>query len=208
MVKRAYKPWQNVFCDADDSGKRQYRYILSANVNKAEMKKPLVIIGINPSKANDQEQDNTIIAVEKLAIANKYDGYIMINVYPQRATNIDDNDENTRLPENGFEEKNQIEKNIQKIYNTVEKLQYRDILLAYGTLIYDREYLSTCLKQIIQRLNELQPHYKYIALTGDGHPCHPLGPHRNHRCKAEPLGDSFKIQDINNADLKVYLNQL
>lgn len=174
-IKIQYKPWQHPIADADDKGLRKYRYTLAVNVvNKEKIGNQLVVIGINPSYADDNYADPTICCVEEIAEANDYDGFIMANVYPQRATDIDDQDENTKLPKNGYEEKNQIEKNLQKIYDKVKNLHCRDILLAYGGHIEDRKYLKDCLLKIYQKLSDLHPNYKMIKVSKSGHPWHPL----------------------------------
>ena len=174
-IKISYKPWQHPIADADDKGLRKYRYTLAVNVvNKEKIGNQLVVIGINPSYADDNYADPTICCVEEIAEANGYDGFIMANVYPQRATDIDDQDENTKLPKNGYEEKNQIEKNLQKIYDKVKNLPCRDILLAYGGHIEDRKYLKDCLLKIYQKLADLHPNYKMINVSKSGHPWHPL----------------------------------
>ena len=67
----------------------EYRYILGT---KGE--KPLICIGINPSTAAPDDLDNTLKSVERIALNNGYDSFIMFNVYAQRATNPDDMEKN------------------------------------------------------------------------------------------------------------------
>ena len=194
-----YEPWQEQKCRPEE--KNNYRYTLSAKVvEKPKNEKILVVMGINPSTADDKNKDATICNVEKLTIVNKYDRFVMINVYPQRATDADN------LPKNGYEEPEQINQNMAEIYKCVKGSSCRDILLAYGTHIDDRKYLVTCLKKIIQQLEDLHPNYKYIAKTKDGHPCHPLFPGNCKEYPAQYLGDSYKIRDFD--DLEDYLNNL
>ena len=59
----------------------EYRYLLGTVGTK-----PLVCIGINPSTAHPDHLDNTLKSVERIAHANGYDSFIMVNVYAQRAT--------------------------------------------------------------------------------------------------------------------------
>ena len=59
----------------------EYRYVLGT---KGE--KPLICIGVNPSTAEPDHLDNTLKSVERIALGNGYDSFIMFNVYPQRAT--------------------------------------------------------------------------------------------------------------------------
>lgn len=57
------------------------RYLL-----KKEGKRILYVIGINPSTANEEKSDRTIGRVMGFAEANGFDGFAMINLYPQRST--------------------------------------------------------------------------------------------------------------------------
>ena len=62
----------------------EYRYILGTRG-----KKPLICVGINPSTAQPGRLDNTLKSVERIALGNGYDSFIMFNVYAQRATDPD-----------------------------------------------------------------------------------------------------------------------
>ena len=62
----------------------EYRYILGTRG-----KNPLICIGINPSTAEPDNLDNTLKSVERIALGNGFDSFIMFNVYAQRATNPD-----------------------------------------------------------------------------------------------------------------------
>ena len=57
------------------------RYILGTVGNN-----PLITIGINPSTAEPEKMDNTMKSVERIAMGNGFDSFIMFNVYAQRAT--------------------------------------------------------------------------------------------------------------------------
>ena len=63
----------------------EYRYILGTRGER-----PLICIGINPSTAAPDDLDNTLKSVERIALSNGFDSFIMFNVYAQRATNPDD----------------------------------------------------------------------------------------------------------------------
>ena len=67
----------NRYCD--------YRYILGIRGSR-----PLICVGINPSTAAPNDLDNTLKSVERIALGNGYDSFIMFNVYAQRATRPDD----------------------------------------------------------------------------------------------------------------------
>ena len=63
----------------------EYRYILGTRG-----KKPLICVGVNPSTAAPGDLDNTLKSVERVALHNGYDSFIMFNVYAQRATRPED----------------------------------------------------------------------------------------------------------------------
>ena len=56
-------------------------------------KRPLVAICMNPSAANEEYSDRTINRIIGASQKLGYDGWIVANVYPERATNASDLDE-------------------------------------------------------------------------------------------------------------------
>ena len=52
--------------------------------------KTLLCFGINPSTACPENLDNTIRKIISIGNYNGYENWIMLNVYPQRATNPED----------------------------------------------------------------------------------------------------------------------
>src|SRR5574344_725884 len=48
---------------------------------------PLIVIGVNPSTADDQKPDATIRRVLGYVKRNNFNGFLMINIYPFRSTN-------------------------------------------------------------------------------------------------------------------------
>ena len=63
----------------------EYRYILGTRGEH-----PLICVGINPSTAAPDDLDNTLKSVERVALHNGFDSFLMFNVYAQRATDPDD----------------------------------------------------------------------------------------------------------------------
>ena len=59
----------------------EYRYILGTRGER-----PLICVGVNPSTAAPGDLDPTLKSVERVALHNGYDSFIMFNVYAQRAT--------------------------------------------------------------------------------------------------------------------------
>ena len=128
--------------------------------------KTLLCFGINPSTACPECLDNTIRKVVNIGKHNGYENGIMLNVYPQRATNPNDM---------SFEcDENLVKLNESHIKQIVEKYNNADVLLAYGNLISKRRYLKVCLDKIINLLKENGKSIKVIKLTKAKNPIHTL----------------------------------
>ena len=63
----------------------EYRYLLGTRG-----KKPLICIGINPSTARPDHLDPTLQSVERIALNNGFDSFMMLNLCAQRATDPND----------------------------------------------------------------------------------------------------------------------
>ena len=156
---------------------RHLRYVLGEEGNN-----PLICIGINPSTAKPNDLDRTLSKIKKFSDeSNKYDGWIMLNIYPFRETKPD------KLPKSKDEDIHK--QNIIEINEIIKKYPASDILCAWGTPIKKRNYLKQCLKDII-KIIETQ-NLKMIALTKEGHPRHPL------YCKMPFHINSFDINKYN-----------
>ncbi len=127
---------------------------------------PLVCIGINPSTAEPNRLDNTLRCVKRFASDLGYDGWLMVNVCPQRATKPDD------LFFDNLSET--INRN--RIIEYIGRIKDPVIWCAWGTLITKRPYLADCLAGIVRDLQSiLNPRWITIGKRSvDGHPHHPL----------------------------------
>lgn len=137
------------------------RYVLGVSGDK-----PLICVGINPSTAEPGALDNTMKSVDRIAKSNGFDSWIMLNIYPQRATNPNDMDI----------EMNELicEENIRFIEEILSR-KNATIWAAWGTLINKRKYLKNCLKQIGEL--SFQHDCNWVTFgkkAKDGHPHHPL----------------------------------
>ncbi len=150
-------------CEMIPDKRTENRYVLKNNG-----KNRLIVIGLNPSTASDQEPDNTMRRIMGFAENNGFDGFIMINLYPQRSTN----------PKNLDGQLNeQIHKiNLTHIEELAEQVKSKPptILLGFGNNIERRPYLKKCLVDIVTKLQTANPQWKCISLTKKGHPGHPL----------------------------------
>lgn len=127
---------------------------------------PLVCFGVNPSTAKPGDLDPTVASVARYAFEQGYDGWIMFNLYPQRATNPDKMHQH-------FQKKIH-DKNLSVIEDLTNRKSL-DIWCAWGTLIEKRSYLNRCLKEIHEVLpDERCRYFTRGRISKAGHPHHPL----------------------------------
>ena len=142
----------------------EYRYILGTTG-----KNPLICIGINPSTAAPNDLDNTLKSVERIALHNGYDSFIMFNVYAQRATKPDDMD--TELNELLHKENMKAFEYILSLYES----ETPSVWAAWGTIVEMRPYLKDCLREMVDISMKYQSKwYSSGAISKKGHPHHPL----------------------------------
>lgn len=140
----------------------EYRYILGTRGQH-----PLICIGINPSTAEPDHLDNTLKSVERIALGNGYDSFLMFNVYAQRATNPNTM-ERICNPELHRE-------NMEAFRYILSISPAPAIWAAWGSLIEKRGYLSQCLRDMLSIGKEFgAAWYCAGAITKAGHPHHPL----------------------------------
>lgn len=150
----------------------EYRYILGTRG-----KKPLICIGINPSTAQPGDLDNTLKSVERIALGNGYDSFIMFNVYAQRATNPDAMEKQCNL--------NLHKENMEAFAYVLSASEAPAVWAAWGTIIEKRDYLPQCLKDMLQLGKNYGANwYCAGAVSKRGHPHHPLYLRKNERLKA------------------------
>ena len=140
----------------------EYRYILGTRGRN-----PLICIGINPSTAKPDALDNTLKSVERIALGNGFDSFIMFNVYAQRATSPDD-----------------MEKTCNPLLHKENLEAFRYVLsisdkpavwAAWGSIIEKRKYLPDCVRDMLNLGKEHGASWHCAgAITKKGHPHHPL----------------------------------
>ena len=140
----------------------EYRYILGTRG-----KKPLICIGINPSTAQPGDLDNTLKSVERIALGNGFDSFIMFNVYAQRATSPDDMEKvcNEMLHQ----------ENLKAFRHVLSISEKPAVWAAWGAIIEKRKYLPACVRDMLEAGEEYGAKwYCAGAITKKGHPHHPL----------------------------------
>jgi len=140
----------------------EYRYILGTRG-----KNPLICIGINPSTAKPDALDNTLKSVERIALGNGFDSFIMFNVYAQRATSPDDMEK----------ERNEMlhRENLKAFRHVLSISQKPAVWAAWGAIIEKRKYLPACVRDMLEAGEAYGASwYCAGAITKKGHPHHPL----------------------------------
>ena len=140
----------------------EYRYILGTRGRK-----PLICIGINPSTAKPGALDNTLKSVERIALGNGFDSFMMFNVYAQRATNPDAMEKqcNPALHR----------ENLEAFRYVLSISQSPAVWAAWGTIIEKRAYLPRCLRDMLEVGQRYGANwYCAGAVSRKGHPHHPL----------------------------------
>ena len=149
-----------------------YRYILGTRG-----KNPLICIGINPSTARPDALDNTLKSVERIALGNGFDSFIMFNVYAQRATSPDDMEKvcNFLLHKENMEA-------FRYVLSISEKPA---VWAAWGAIIEKRKYLPGCVRDMLALGQEYGASwYCAGAITKKGHPHHPLYLRKDEKLKS------------------------
>ena len=152
---QSYQDW---LYDHDEPKSRYTRGIDGEN--------PLIGIGVNPSTAVPGNLDPTVASVARFAEAHGYDGWIMFNLYPQRATN----------PNNMHKhfQKKIHDKNMEAITRIMNGRSL-DVWCAWGSLIEKRPYLFRCATDMYEILSQNNCNYYHRgAISKAGHPHHPL----------------------------------
>lgn len=149
--------------------KREHIEMIWDSNNRYLLKKQgdniLVVMWINPSTADDKKPDATMRKVMWFAEKNWYDGFAMINVIPQRATNPNNINSNP--------DKWLFKKNYEVIENLMESIPNPAILLAFWNTIDSQKYFRSWLGELVNILKKYNPKFLKIWLTKDWNPLHP-----------------------------------
>ena len=154
----------------------EYRYILGTRG-----KNPLICIGINPSTAQPGDLDNTLKSVNRIALHNGFDSFIMFNVYAQRATDPDAMEKTCNL---------QLHKeNLEAFRYVLSISQKPAVWAAWGTIIEKRDYLKNCLRDMIAAGETYGAAWVCAGkCSKKGHPHHPLYLRKDERIRPFDVG--------------------
>ena len=160
----------------------EYRYLLGTVGARS-----LICIGVNPSTAAPDRLDPTLKSVQRIALANGFDSFLMLNVYPQRATAPGDMDKSCHQALH--------RENLKALAYALSRTEVPVVWAAWGAVIETRAYLADCLRDMLELSRGYDARWvRCGAISKKGHPHHPL-----YLRKDEPL-QSF--------DMKGYLAML
>lgn len=140
----------------------EYRYILGTRgINQ------LICVGVNPSTAAPDRLDPTLQSVQRIALHNGFDSFLMFNVYAQRATSPKDMDRSCH--------KELHQENLNAFRYALSLSERPTVWAAWGNIIEMRDYLYPCLCDMIETsLASGASWYHCGLISKKGHPHHPL----------------------------------
>ena len=141
----------------------EYRYILGTRG-----KRSLICVGVNPSTAEPDNLDNTLKSVERIALNNGFDSFLMFNVYAQRATRPQDMESvrNEKLHRENMEAFR---------YALAAAGAEPTVWAAWGNIIEMRPYLKECVSDMLCIGTEYDARWVTAGKRSvKGHPHHPL----------------------------------
>jgi hypothetical protein len=123
-------------------------------------------MGLNPSKATKEKSDTTVAKVEQVAKQNGFDGFVMLNLYPVRATNLKD------LPDRANPKA--LAKNLACIEATIALESCPVLWAAWGKNILAKDFFVEAAKKLFAQLEKYNIDWQHFGpLTASGHPRHP-----------------------------------
>jgi hypothetical protein len=165
----------NAIYDISVEDKRHnLRYLLGISGERM-----LIVMGVNPSTADMNQGDPTMRRVEGFVKDSKYDGFMMLNIFPLRAKSP------SKLPQRlGWRDDQKCAENIKWICKQLELVEEPVIWAAWGEGIAKRKYLARCLLNIYRLIVDYKPRWLHCGeLTRGGHPRHPLYLNRDEQFK-------------------------
>mgnify|MGYP000848037263 FL=1 len=126
----------------------------------------ILVLGVNPSTAKPGDDDPTIRSVRRIAENKGYDGWIMMNLHPQRTPHPEEMEDNPIWSEN----------NPMAVKAVMRAFHIHAVWCAWGNMIdmTGKRFLYSALAKIYDVLGDYVKWYNYGNLTKDGNPRHPL----------------------------------
>jgi len=150
-------------------------------------KKSLLVIGLNPSSANEKKLDPTTRIIEKIALNHGYDGWYIVNLYPLRCakpSNLPKRRKVDVYTRNLVFIKEYLVNNCQSV---------GAVCLGWGNHIDHYPYLKEARDAILAVLTHYDFPWLCLGVTKAGHPIHP-----------SPLSINTRFGGANKAALMTY----
>lgn len=129
----------------------------------------ILVIGVNPSSADDKKDDPTIRRVRQFINSTDFiKGWIMVNPYPYRTSHVSNLDSKCN--------KDLVEENIKIINEIVRKFNVNYVWAAWGSGIEKKDYLWDCLYRLIASLPTTLKWFSRPKLSKKGNVIHPFCP--------------------------------
>jgi len=154
-------PYQIAYYEASPS--ERFRYVLGSRGSR-----PLLVFGVNPSRADHTRPDATLRRVLGFAGRAGYDSFYMLNLYAQRATLPRD------LPQRLYGPAHR--ENLATIEQVLQRHPQAHAWAAWGNLVSFRPYLQQrCLPELLALCGRYDLQWWQLgSLTKEGHPRHPV----------------------------------
>ena len=179
--------YNNIICKKEEIEGHRCRLFL-----KKEGEKPLIVIGLNPSTADENSPDATMRKIIKFIekwderTSHHFDNFIMLNLYPLIET--------SPVLLNANHKFNSLlhVRNMEIISMFLDKYSGAGVLLCYGDSIESVKWLKSCRDEILKLLAQ----YKDISLFTVGELTNMKNP--RHPCRLayitnmEPYHNPFK----------------
>jgi hypothetical protein len=159
----AYPPGHEPDFWSPDPEERTHRFALGNTSRASVGDPPLIAICMNPSYAGHSEADRTVNRLIQASVDNAQSGWVMLNVYPERATdasNLLDYDAGRSAA------------NCAAIEQVLGQYAVSEVLVAWGGLKHAT--LRRAKRDVLDTLDRLgvRP-FTYDGLTTGGDPLHP-----------------------------------
>ncbi|THE07810.1 DUF1643 domain-containing protein [Microbacterium oleivorans] len=159
----AYPPGHEPDFWSPDPEERTHRFALGNTSRASADDPPLIAICMNPSYADHSEADKTVNRLIQASLDNAHPGWVMLNLYPERAT-----DASKLLDYDPV----RSTANCEAIERVLSQYEVTEVLVAWGGLKHPTLRLAK--RDVLDTLDRLavKP-FTFDGLTTGGDPFHP-----------------------------------
>lgn len=158
-----YSPGNEPDLWCPDPAEQTHRFALGRVAEASTQNPPFISICMNPSFADQTQSDKTVNRLVRASIDNSHPGWMMLNLYPERATNPSDlSSYDLKLSE----------ANCAVIEHHLRNFDASEVLGAWGDLKHPT--LKRAKVDVLNTLDQLGVKlFSFDELTASGNPRHP-----------------------------------